>query len=151
MAGKTAFFDIYFCAFHTRIPLIIVTLLLTGPQKVAGSLMIIRTGESWHRTNSSCCAQSLPPGESPMKGVSPKVSMRCAARLIARNPGKERPESCIFFLSRRTTLRSRYGRQVFFFQDAPVVQFMSGDDVGQRPHRHFILVGRAAPLPGVAA
>ena len=34
--------------------------------------MIIRTGESWHCTNSSCCAPALVHTEGQINGVSPR-------------------------------------------------------------------------------
>src|SRR5258706_9682436 len=38
--------------------------------------------------------------------------------------------------------------QVLFFQHSPVMQLMSGNDVGQRPCADFILIGDAAAQPG---
>jgi hypothetical protein len=47
-------------------------------------------------------------------------------------------------------LRAGNRGQIFFFQNAPVMQFVSRCDVGQRAHRDFVFVGDAAALPGIA-
>src|ERR1035438_5470188 len=38
--------------------------------------------------------------------------------------------------------------QVFFFQNPPVMQFVSGDDVGEGAYGDFIVTGCAASSPG---
>src|ERR1700747_619530 len=40
--------------------------------------------------------------------------------------------------------------QILFFQYAPVMQFVSGGDVGKGPYRDLVFVGDAAALPGIA-
>ena len=40
--------------------------------------------------------------------------------------------------------------KIFFFQNAPVMQFMPSGDVGEGAHRDLVFVGDAAALPGIA-
>jgi hypothetical protein len=40
--------------------------------------------------------------------------------------------------------------EILFFQDAPVMQFVSGGDVCKCAHGDFVFVGDAAALPGIA-
>jgi hypothetical protein len=47
-------------------------------------------------------------------------------------------------------LRAGNGGEIALLENAPVMQFVSGDSEGQRAHRHFVLVGDAAAEPGVS-
>ncbi|SRR6266481_2498910 len=41
-------------------------------------------------------------------------------------------------------------RQILFFQNAPMMQFVSGGDVCKRAYGDFVFIRDAAALPGVA-
>jgi len=43
------------------------------------------------------------------------------------------------------------GRQIVFFQNASMMQFVAGDDVGEGADGNFVLIRGATPLPRVAA
>ena len=42
-----------------------------------------------------------------------------------------------------------FGRKIFFFQDAAVVEFVAGGEVGERADGYFLFVGDAAAGPGL--
>jgi hypothetical protein len=50
--------------------------------------------------------------------------------------------------ARRSEAASLHVRQVLLLQNRAVMQFVAGNDIGERPHADFILVGNATPHPG---
>src|SRR2546426_12052485 len=48
------------------------------------------------------------------------------------------------------SLRAGDEREVAFFEDPAVMQFVAGGDPGQRANRHLILVGHASAQPSLA-
>src|SRR6266403_131779 len=59
--------------------------------------------------------------------------------------------ACASGSGNRLTLRAGNGGEIALLENAPVMQFVSGDNEGQRAHRHFVLVGDAAAEPGVSS
>src|SRR6266404_408449 len=69
----------------------------------------------------------------------PQICPRAAATWIAR--------AFAFSAKRESGARNR--REVTLFEDLPMMQFVSGDNVRQRAHSDFVFVGHASPRPSL--
>src|SRR5579863_242942 len=65
---------------------------------------------------------------------------------VAINPSHRNERSLRMTSSRLSTQGSGLG-EVLLFQNSPVMQFVPGDRVRDRPHRHFALIGYSTPHP----
>jgi hypothetical protein len=79
-----------------------------------------------------------------------RLGLSCFLLSCAVLFGLGKPIVCGSGTNSERNLCPRNRGKILFFQNAPVMQFVPGRDVGKGAHGDFVLVGNAAALPGIA-